>query len=259
MISEFPLFAFTTLTGLGAGALLASAVFPERGETKRAWLFPLVMLALMGVGALASVTHLGRPQYMVYMLANPTSSLVMEGIFAGLTCVALIVDVALVVDVALDIDVALAAKSAAVNRVVRIVATVLAVLLMFVQAYAYAGSYGNAAWAAASVWPFFVLGSLGCGFTLWALFAQAGEGFTKVCGVALALACVSFAWEAATFAGAGADATLLIVGAVLAAVAAACALAKGFASAKLPWSVVAVAAVAALVVARYGFYAASIL
>lgn len=247
MISEFPLFAFTTLTGLGAGALLASAVFPERGENKRAWLFPLVMLALMAVGALASVTHLGRPQYMVYMLANLTSSLVMEGIFAGLTCVALIVDVAL------------AAKSAAVNRAVRIVATVLAVLLMFVQAYAYAGSYGNAAWAAASVWPFFVLGSVGCGFALWALFAQVGDGFAKACGVVAALAALSFAWEAATFAGAGADAALLIVGAVLAAAAAACALAKGFAGAKLPWSVVAVAAVVALAVARYGFYAASIL
>ena len=247
MISEFPLFAFTTLTGLGAGALLASAVFPERGENKRAWLFPLVMLALMAVGALASVTHLGRPQYMVYMLANLTSSLVMEGIFAGLTCVALIVDVAL------------AAKSAAVNRAVRIVATVLAVLLMFVQAYAYAGSYGNAAWAAASVWPFFVLGSVGCGFALWALFAQVGDGFAKACGVVAALAALSFAWEAATFAGAGADAALLIVGAVLAAAAAACALAKGFAGAKLPWSVVVVAAVVALAVARYGFYAASIL
>lgn len=247
MISEFPLFAFTTLTGLGAGALLASAVFPERGETKRAWLFPLVMLALMGVGALASVTHLGRPQYMVYMLANPTSSLVMEGIFAGLTCVALIVDVAL------------AAKFAAVNRAVRIAATVLAVVLMCVQAYAYAGSYGNAAWAAASVWPFFVLGSLGCGFALWALFAQVSNGFAKACDVLAALAALSFAWEAATFAGAGADAALLIVGAVLAAVAAACALAKGFAGAKLPWSVVAVAAVVALAVARYGFYAASIL
>lgn len=247
MISEFPLFAFTTLTGLGAGALLASAAFPERGENKRAWLFPLVMLALMGVGELASVTHLGRPQYMVFMLANPTSSLVMEGIFAGLTCVALIVDVVL------------AAKSAAAERVVRIVAAVLAVLLMCVQAYAYAGSYGNAAWAATSVRPFFVLGSLGCGFTLWALFAQVGDGFAKACGVALALACASFAWEAATFAGVSADAMLLIAGAVLAAVAAACALAKGFAGAKLPWAVVAVVAVAALAVARYGFYAASIL
>ncbi len=246
MISEFPLFAFT-LTGLGAGALAASAAFPEHGENKRAWLFPLVMLALMGVGALASVTHLGRPQYMVYMLSNPTSSLVMEGIFAGLTCTVLIVDVVL------------AAKSAAAERVVRIIAAVFAVLLMCVQAYAYAGSYGNAAWAALSVWPFFVLGSLGCGFALWALFKQVSEGFAKACGVALALAFASFAWEAGTFACAGADAVLLIVGAALAFVAAACAFAKGFADAKLTWTSVAVAAVVALAVARYGFYAASIL
>ncbi len=247
MISEFPLFAFTTLTGLGAGALVASAAFPERGEGKRAWLFPLVMLVLMGVGALASVTHLGRPQYMVYMLSNPTSSLVMEGIFAGLTCVALIVDVVM------------AAKSAAANRVVRIVAAALAVVLMCVQAYAYAGSYGNAAWAAASVWPFFVLGSLGCGFALWTLFAQVSDDFAKACGVALVLACAAFAWEAATFASAGVDAVLVIAGAALAAVAAACALAKGFANAKLPWAAVAVVAVVALAVARFGFFAASIL
>ena len=86
MISELPLFAFTTLSGLGAGALVASAAFPERGENKRAWLFPLVMFVLMGVGALASVAHLGRPQYVMHMLSNPTSSLVMEGIVAGLTC-----------------------------------------------------------------------------------------------------------------------------------------------------------------------------
>ena len=80
MISEFPLFVFTTLSGLAAGALVASAAFPTKGESKRAWLFPLCMLVLVGVGALASVTHLGRPQNLTYMLANPTSSLVMEGI-----------------------------------------------------------------------------------------------------------------------------------------------------------------------------------
>lgn len=247
MISEFPLFAFTTLSGLGAGALVASAAFPERGENKRAWLFPLVMLVLVGVGALASVAHLGRPQYMMYMLSNPTSSLVMEGIFAGFTCIALIVDVAL------------SLKTGAANRVVRIVAAVLAVLLMFVQAYAYAGSYGNAAWAAVSVWPFFVLGSLGCGFALWALFTEVDAAFAKACSIVAVLAALSFAWECVTFAGANVDFALLAAGTVAAAVAAACVLAKGFAGAKVPWAAVAVIAVVALFVARYGFYAASIL
>lgn len=249
MISEFPLFVFTTLSGLAAGALVASAAFPTKGESKRAWLFPLCMLALVGVGALASVTHLGRPQYLTYMLANPTSSLVMEGIFAGLTCVALIADTAL------------AAKGKAANRVVRIVAAVLAAALMCVQGYAYFTSFGNPAWAAVSVWAFFVLGSIGCGFGAWGLFAsESGEDSgAKVAAVALALACVSFAWEAATFAGAGADAALLIAGAVVAAIGVACAGAKGFANAKLPWVAVVALGAVALCVARWGFYAASIL
>lgn len=249
MISEFPLFVFTTLSGLAAGALVASAAFPAKGEGKRAWLFPLCMLALVGISALASVTHLGRPQYLTYMLANPTSSLVMEGIFAGLTCIALIVDTVL------------AAKSKAANRIVRIAADVLAVALMCVQGYAYFTSFGNPAWAAVSVWAFFVLGSIGCGFAAWGLFAgEAGEGAgAKAAAVALAFACVSFAWEAATFAGAGADASLLIAGAVISAAGAACAGAKGFAKAKLPWAVVVVLGAVALCVARWGFYAASIL
>lgn len=247
MISELPLYVFTTLSGLSAGALLASAAFPAKMKGGRAWLFPLCMLVLVGVGALVSVAHLGRPQYMVYMLANPTSSLVMEGIFAGLTCVALAVDTVLT------------AKNAVSNRATRVVAAVLAVALMCVQAFAYATSYGNAAWAAASVWPFFVLGSLGCGFALWPSFAQVGDTFAKACGAALALSCASFAWEAATFAGVGVNATLLIAGAVASAAAAVCSLAKGFANAKLPWPAVVVLAAVALCVARYGFYAASIL
>ena len=249
MISEFPLFVFTTLSGLAAGALVASAAFPTKGESKRAWLFPLCMLVLVGIGALASVTHLGRPQNLTYMLANPTSSLVMEGIFVGLTCIALIADVVL------------AAKGKAAKRIVRIAATVLAVVLMCVQGYAYFTSFGNPAWAAVSVWVFFVLGSIGCGFAAWGLFdGEVGEGVgAKASAVALALACVSFVWEAATFVGAGADASLLIAGAVVSAVGAACAGAKGFATAKLPWVVVVALGVVALCVARWGFYAASVL
>ena len=42
MISEFPLFLFTTLAGLAAGAYAVRAVFPVGEDAKKAWLFPLV-------------------------------------------------------------------------------------------------------------------------------------------------------------------------------------------------------------------------
>ena len=42
MISEFPLFLFTTLAGLAAGAYAVSAVFPVGKDPKKAWLYPLV-------------------------------------------------------------------------------------------------------------------------------------------------------------------------------------------------------------------------
>ena len=41
MISEFPLFCFTTLAGLAAGAYAVNAFFPAGKDSKRAWLFPL--------------------------------------------------------------------------------------------------------------------------------------------------------------------------------------------------------------------------
>ena len=50
MISEFPLFLFTTLAGLAAGAYAVSAVFPVGKDPKKAWLFPLVCGILLAVG-----------------------------------------------------------------------------------------------------------------------------------------------------------------------------------------------------------------
>ena len=75
MISEFPLFAFTTLAGLSGGAYVAAAVFggADAGEKKRAWLLPLVCLVLLGLGLLGCLGHLGRPLMFMNALANPTS------------------------------------------------------------------------------------------------------------------------------------------------------------------------------------------
>ena len=47
MISEFPLFLFTTLAGIAAGAYVVSVAFPVGKDAKKAWLFPLVCLVLL--------------------------------------------------------------------------------------------------------------------------------------------------------------------------------------------------------------------
>ena len=62
MISEFPLFLFTTLAGLAAGAYAVSAVFPVGKDPKKAWLFPLVCGILLAVGLVGLPLHLGRPE-----------------------------------------------------------------------------------------------------------------------------------------------------------------------------------------------------
>ena len=59
MISEFPLFLFTTLAGLAAGAYAVSAVFPVGKDPKKAWLFPLVCGILLAVGLVGLPLHLG--------------------------------------------------------------------------------------------------------------------------------------------------------------------------------------------------------
>lgn len=207
------------------------------------------MLILIGIGAIASVTHLGRPQNMMYMLGNPTSSLVMEGIFAGLTGLAVLVDLALT------------ATKKQENRIVVIIAAVLAVALMCVQAYAYATSFGNAAWRGTSVWTFFILGSIGAGFPLWLLFGDVKENkaFASASCTALIAAAAAFAWEAAMFAGAGAQTAQMIFGAVLAVIAAVCAYLGGAGKFKAGPNCAVVLAIVALAVARYGFYMASIL
>ena len=61
MITEFPLFIFTTLGGLSAGLVMAMALFPPAEKQERPWLAPLVALALLGVGMLGVLFHLKRP------------------------------------------------------------------------------------------------------------------------------------------------------------------------------------------------------
>ena len=85
MISEFPLFLFTTLGGLAAGAYVAAAIFPDVDrKPKRPWLFPLVCLALLGVGLLGVLGHLGRPERFLLAMSNPSSMIAEEAYWSCL-------------------------------------------------------------------------------------------------------------------------------------------------------------------------------
>ena len=146
MISEFPLFMFTTLGGLAAGAYAASAVFPVGKDSKKAWLFPLACLILLAVGLAFLPAHLGRPERMLAALTHPGAMIAQEAYWSAALAVVLI------------IDIVMAKTKGAAPRALRIIGAIVGVVLMVIMANAYFVSYGVAAWASWQVFPLYVLG-----------------------------------------------------------------------------------------------------
>lgn len=252
MISEFPLFCFTTLAGLGIGAYAVNAVLPSEKEPRRAWLLPLVCLVLLAVGLLCLPLHLGRPERMLIALTQPGAMIAQEAYWAAAFGV-----------VAL-IDLILSKTKGAAPRALRIVGAIAALGLMCVMANAYFVSLGIAAWASWQTFPVYVLGDLAMGAALvMVLRADVAEnaGFVWASLALAVAAAVSFALEAAHFASVGADATLLIVGAVIAVASGAVLLAVkyGKLAAKTGSWVAFACLFVAVALARYGFYAACVL
>ena len=141
MISEFPLFLFTTLGGLAAGAYVAAAIFPDVDrKPKRPWLFPLVCLALLGVGLLGVLGHLGRPERFLLAMSNP-SSMIAEEAYWSIAFGALML-----------VDFVLLLRRGASPRAVRVVAAVAAGALMCIMGWVYFTSYGNCRSRPPSCW-----------------------------------------------------------------------------------------------------------
>ena len=158
MISEFPLFAFTTLGGLAAGAYVVSAFFPSGGQgVKRPWLFPLICIVLLGAGLLGVLGHLGRPERFLFALSNPTSMIAEEVYWS------------IALGILMLVDLVLLARKGASQRIVRILAAVAALGLMCIMGNAYFTAYGNPVWAAWPTLVLFVAGDLGMGAALFAL------------------------------------------------------------------------------------------
>ena len=248
MITEFPLLVFTVLTGLAAGAYVAAAAFPPKEQAKTPWLFAVVCLVLAAVGSLASIAHVGRPALVFGIFANPTSSLTLEAIFAGLFCVGIIVDLVM-------------AFMKKANRIVTVVVAVLGIVLLLIQAHAYATSYGVVAWCSIAVWPFVLLTGVAGGFPLAQVLGAAEGGKTPsvaACAL-LAVGAICGIIEAVVFNGAGADGVIVIAcGAVLMIVGAVTAYMAKDDKPAMVYATVALAIVG-LIVMRYGFYMASII
>lgn len=252
MISEFPLFLFTTLAGVAAGAYAASVVFSVGKGSKKAWLFPLVCLVLLAVGLVGLPLHLGRPERMLIALTQPGAMIAQEAYWS------------IALGVILLVDLILSKVKGASPRALRIVGAVAALGLMFVMSNAYFVSIGVPAWASWQTFLLFILGDLAMGAALLALFEPdlAMNGTYLTAAIALsALAAVSVVLDAVHFAGVGAGVVLLIVGAVV--VAAAAVLQFMAKSGKMAADTAAKAAFACAFVgvalARYGFYAACVL
>ncbi|HIW77359.1 MULTISPECIES: DmsC/YnfH family molybdoenzyme membrane anchor subunit [Gordonibacter] len=258
MISEFPLFLFTTLGGLAAGAYVVYAFLPSdlsgEGEAnaKRPWLFPLACLVLLGVGLLGVLGHLGRPERFLLALANPTSMIAEEAYWSIAFGLLVLVDLVFL------------ARKGTSPRVVRILAALCGFVLMCIMGWAYFTAYGNPAWAAWPTLPLFVIGDLAMGAALAGLFK--GERYRKaVFAVAAAvlalLAAASMVAVSMQFAATGHDITPFTVAVVLAVASAAVTLLARANKLSVPAAsgLTFICIFAGVVVARYTFYAASVL
>lgn len=252
MISEFPLFVFTTLGGIAAGAYVLAAIFPAAEKRKRPWLLPLICLVLLGVGGLMLLGHLGHPERMLNALANPSAGIAQEA-YAMIAF-----------GIVVLVDAVLCFAKGSCSRWLRIVGAVCAILMTIAMGMAYFTVSGIEAWASWETLPLFVVGDLAMGAAFLALLETeryGKAGFAATFAALGVLTAVSFALVGAHFAGVGCEAAPFVVGAVLALVGTAFGLLawKG----KLPAKTAAALAFAFMLVgvavARYAFYAASIL
>lgn len=247
MISEFPLFIFTTLGGMAAGVYLLSAVFPSLGEQRRSWLLPLVVVILLGIGGVALMFHLGRPQLMFYAFLNPTAGIAQEA-YASVAFGLVVV-----------VDLLVSKFKGASPRVLRIIGALCGLVLSIIMGNAYFMYSTVEGWASWQTFALFILGNLAMGAALLALLERGlyKKGAFAITAIVLnvSLACVA-ALEAIYFAAIDLNVGVMVLGALLAIAGILLAYrAKNGEGTLLP-IIVFVCVFTAVAVARYGFYMA---
>lgn len=252
MISEILLFVFTTLGGIAAGAYLMGALFHRKyGEGQKSWLFPLVCLVMLGLGLLFVLFHLQQPQRFLNALANPRAGITLEAYFSMAFGLCVLIDCALRFFKQKEV------------RALQVVGGLFGVGLTCVMGYQYLTSMNVPAWCSWQTMPFFVVLDIAMGAALYPLFNKGvyGEGSYAAASLGIhVLAVVALVLEAAHFAAVGLSPIPFVVGAILVA-AAICFVnrAKGAAAGANDALVICALVIVGVVVARYAYYAASIL
>lgn len=251
MISEFLLFVFTTLGGVAAGAYLMGALFPRKDkDMAKAWIFPLCVLVLLGLGLLFVLFHLQQPQRFLNALANPVAGITLEAYFSMAFGLCVLIDLALQFFKKQEV------------RALQIVGALFGVGLTCVMGYQYLTSMNVPAWCSWETIPFFVILDIAMGAAVYPLFNKAvfeNGGFLTASMGIQALGVVTLALEAVHFAAVGLSAIPFIVGAVM--LAASLYFLNKAKSDPASANALAICAlvVVGVIVARYAYYAASIL
>ena len=207
MIAEFPLFLFTTLTGLSAGLYLALVCFKASGiDAKATWFATLGSLVLLGAGSLGVIGHLHHPERVLNAFSNFASSLTQEALCA------------IAVGLVMLADLLVTAKMKKSVKWLRVTGGVLSALFICVMAHAYFSVWGNAAWATWQTLVFFIVGDLALGVAaaLATIPALLDKKLTLgVCIVAQVLSAVAILLEGLHFGSNGFSANPYYGGCVL--------------------------------------------
>lgn len=183
MISEFPLFVFTLLAGLAAGTYAVSAVTAPEKKMRRCWAFPVACIALLGVGLLGVLFHLGRPALFVNGLVNPGAGIAQEA-YWSIAFGVLLVAVAVV-----------SWKKGQAPKALRVVCALAALGLLVTMGVTYYSYESVAAWHLPCTILLFVAGGLAAGSVLcWALSGNE-DADRLIAGFFTAFAAVVFAVE----------------------------------------------------------------
>lgn len=147
--------------------------------------------------------------------------------------------------------------------VVNVLGSICSIVLMCVMGYAYFVSIGTPAWTSVATIPLFLVGDLAMGLAFWALFfkeASKDRVYVALTFVIEALLLVTLCALAVHFSGVGYSPIPFIVAAVIAPIGASLVVYLDSRKTESKYVVFAfVLAVIGVAVARYAFYAASIL